>query len=169
TLRRWPLRQIVVGVTVAALLAPVAEARPIPGDRPMPSDPVIPPPSAVPQSSGGTTGDFHALWVGDSYQGAPLSDMTLAADAVSDPISVTFANEGPGTWDANTVLALWDGTSDGPPANGGLLCHDVPNDWASCGPGVAAWIGYGTVETGEQGTFEFQIQPAANTPTATPV
>jgi hypothetical protein len=93
-----------------------------------------------------------------------VTDITLVADAISDPISVTFLNEGPGTWDANTVLAVWDGTTDGPPSDGSLLCHDGPHDWASCAPGVAAWIGYGPVGPGEQGTFEFQIQPAANTP-----
>jgi hypothetical protein len=163
-INRLPTRQLATALAIAVLLTPVAEARPIPGDRPMTGDPVIAPPSAQPGGGGGNTSDFHALWVSDSYQGAPLTDITLAADKVSDPISVTFTNEGPGSWDANTVLAMWDGTSDGPPSSGGLLCHDVPKDWASCGPGVAAWIGYGTVGPGEQGTFEFQIQPAANTP-----
>jgi hypothetical protein len=118
----------------------------------MPGDPVIAPPSAQPAinaSGGGTTGDFHALWTGDSYQNAPVTDITLTADTVSAPISVVFTNEGPGTWDANTVLALWDGTSDGPPSNGALLCHDVPNDWASCAPGSAAWIGYGQTSVAE--------------------
>ncbi len=104
-------------------------------------------------------GQYHAQWVSDSYGGHALTGLTLDSGQVSDKITVTFANTGSADWPQGTevVLALWDGTSDGPPT-GTNFCHDVPNDWLSCVPGIAGWIGYGAVHPGQNGTFEFQIQ-----------
>ena len=41
---RWCVHRLAVAITIAVLVAPVAEARPNPGDQPMPGDPVIAPP-----------------------------------------------------------------------------------------------------------------------------
>jgi hypothetical protein len=173
----WPSRLLGAGFILATMVAPVAEARPIPGDVP-PGDPgsgqstvatLTQVDAAITTAaSGGVTDGFHALWVGDSYLGTPVTDITLAPHAVSNDISVTFLNEGPGTWDANTVLGVWDGSSDAAPTDGTPFCHDPPNDWATCVPGIPAWIGAGqNIGPGEQGTFVFQIQAAANGKTDT--
>jgi hypothetical protein len=105
--------------------------------------------------------------VSDSYNGAPLTSITLPSGGVSNNIYVTFNNQGPGTWDSNTVLAYWSGgTNDGQPSDGTAWCHAPGGvDWSTCNPGIPAWIGSGTIAPGYNRTFEFQIQ--ANVPPGT--
>ncbi len=79
-------------------------------------------------------------------------------DDQRDQVAVTFSNQGPGTWNANTVLAAWSGSGDGPPGNGTTFCHAQGSDWNTCDPGVPAWVGSGTVTSGHSYTFEFQIR-----------
>jgi hypothetical protein len=101
----------------------------------------------------------NAVWVGDSYQGASIADITLQSGQISDPLSVSFLNEGPFNWDADYVLAQWNGSDDGPPLTNPIFCHLPTIDWWSCYPrAIPAWIGYGTVHPGEVGTFQFQLQ-----------
>ena len=107
--------------------------------------------------------DEHALLISDSYRGYPLNHVFLYADEVSDPIYVSFVNDGPASWGRDEVLAQWDGSDDGQPLAGSEFCDNPPDDWYSCDRAVAAWVGNGTVIPGEVATFEFRIKaPAAN-------
>lgn len=118
-------------------------------------------------TGGGVTSSQHAVWTSDSYNGSPLTSITLAPGQTSSPIYITFNNQGPGTWDANTVLAAWSGSGDGAPGNGTTFCHAPGSDWKTCDPGVPAWDGTGAVAPGQSVTFEFQIQANSGASTTT--
>ena len=108
-------------------------------------------------SASGVSPNDNAIWIGDSYQGAPLNELTLYSSQLSDTIYVSFANESGPTWGADVVLAQWNGSDDGPPERGSSFCDRPDFDWKSCDPAVPAWIGYTQVNAGEVGTFAFQI------------
>src|SRR5262249_36720033 len=114
---------------------------------------------AVIHSNGNAANGYHAIWTSDSYNGAPLTSITLNSQAVSNVISISVRNEGPGNFDSNTVLAYWlGGSDDGSPADGTRFCHAPGSDWYSCDPGISSWIGYATITSGQVATFQFQIQ-----------
>jgi hypothetical protein len=118
--------------------------------------------AAQPVGSGIGGDRNHGVWVGDQYQGHPLTQITLRPYDVSDWISVYFRNDGPGTWDENTKLLAWQpGTSDPyayVPADD--FCHPYDQDWQRCSrPGIPAWIGNGRrIAPGGVGLFTFRIQ-----------
>jgi hypothetical protein len=113
--------------------------------------------------SSSVTSSYHALWQWDSYDGQPVTNINLASGLVSGAIYVNFLNRGPGTWNSNTVLALWDGTTDNGPADGMQWCHAPGSDWLTCNPGIPAWDGQFAVGPGGSFTFEFQIQAPVTT------
>jgi hypothetical protein len=121
-----------------------------------------------PQARAGAVSDtvassYHGVWRWDSYDGQPFASISLGAGGVSDVISVNFLNQGAGTWDGNTVMALWDGTDDGPPLTATQWCHAPGSDWLTCDPGIPAWDGLFPVGPGGSFTFQFQIQAPVTT------
>jgi hypothetical protein len=108
---------------------------------------------------------YAAAWSSDSYDGAPLTAITVIGGLQSDQIFIYFRNTGSATWDSNTLLVAWDGSSDAPPgANTSTqFCDPIGpdglQDWQSCVPGIAAWIGSGrSVAPGQTGLFTFYVQ-----------
>jgi hypothetical protein len=109
--------------------------------------------------------NYHGHWVGDSYDGKPLTSITLFSGDRSDQIFVQFHNDGPATWDSNTVLLAWDPSTQNPYdyVVADNFCDptgpDGKQDWQQCSaPGIPAWVGYGQVGPGGTATFYFYIQ-----------
>jgi hypothetical protein len=149
---------LLVSITASQHRLHLAHAATLPADIPVQTLQVwYPPDNQVAR-------DYHGHWTGDLYHGRPLTSMTLAPGERSDQVTIYFRNDGPTTWDSNTVLIAWLSINvAGPWLPTDAFCNPVDasghQDWQRCSnPGIPAWIGYGRIAPGGTATFTFQIK-----------
>lgn len=103
-------------------------------------------PGAV-QSVAAMQRPYAAAWLSDRYEEAPARSITLTTGTRSDQITVLFRNLGTATWDAHTILAIYNPRDPTAPPAASPFCNplgpDGQPDWATCAPGVPAFVGNG--------------------------
>lgn len=109
------------------------------------------------------TRPYAAAWVQDRYQDEPARSITLTTDTRSDQITVWFKNLGTAKWDAHTVLAVYDPRHPTAPPAASAFCNgfgpDGQPDWASCAPGIPAFVGNGRpAGPGDIVPFQFYLK-----------
>ena len=90
---------------------------------------------------------YAAAWIRDRYQDLPARAITLTTGTRSDQVTVWFKNLGTASWDQHTVLAVYDPRRPTLPPVGSAFCNvfgpDGQPEWASCTPGIPAFVGNG--------------------------
>jgi hypothetical protein len=102
--------------------------------------------------------DHRSTPVHARHEGQPLNAITLGPGEASDTIVVRFTNPRDATWDRSVVLAYWNGSDDGPPADASQFCHSAATTRLRCAPGIPASIGDGPVQPRQNGEFQFQLR-----------
>lgn len=122
-------------------------------------------PAAVP-SLAAPRQPYAAAWLHDRYEDAPLRVLTLTTGTRSDQITVWFRNLGTATWNTHTVLALYNPRDPTAPPAASPFCNvrgpDGQPDWASCDPGILAYVGNGRpAGPGQSVPFVFYLNAPA--------
>ncbi len=98
-------------------------------------------------SGSATTGTspYAAVWLSGLYDGRPVTAITLTAGLRSDLFTLWFENLGTARWDARVFLAVYDPRHPAAPPSPycNLVAPDGTPDWASCAPGLPAFVGNG--------------------------
>ncbi len=99
-------------------------------------------------SGSATTGTrpYAAVWLSNLYDGRSVTAITLRAGLRSDLLTLWFQNLGTAHWDAHVFLAVYDPRHPAAPAPSpycNLVAPDGTPDWASCAPGLPAFVGNG--------------------------